>query len=59
MIFKVVDWGKIKKGHRVKISNEQIKKLYSEIVETDKEKGEGVLTGFLLPIEREYGEDGK
>ncbi len=59
MLFKVVDWGKIKKGHRVKITDEQIRKLYLEITNTEKEKGKGVLTGFLLPIEREYQEDGK
>lgn len=47
MNFKIVDWGRIKRGHRVKISREQIKKLYAEISESEN------LEGFMLPIERE------
>ena len=50
MNFKVVDWGKIKRGHKVKISREQIKKLYAEISESE------TIEGFMLPIEKETKE---
>lgn len=47
MNYKIIDWSKNRKGHKVKISREQIKKLYSEIEKDDN------IDGYSLPIEKE------